>query len=193
MVNIPTETKEKPVSFGDTPIIETPEPSGFVNSKPRKTATLGEIPKESDPNNEIPKESNFNNETPKESEEKEEKPSGMIDENCVVVNGKIYEIKPTKFKYFRNKAAAGYNAIKKIPIQEFLTYPKGVFDDTRDADHILFDFLVATFDDVSLVRDNYNNFDTEILDRIIKIFGRINHIDEKEEATRKNMEAQTKH
>ena len=102
----------------------------------------------------------------------------------------MIEIKPTKLKYFRNKTTASYGYIKAIPLTEFLTYDKGVVDKTRDTDQMLYDFLVAVFDDSQFVRDNYDEMTADDIDRIIKIFGRINHIDEKEEAARKNREAQ---
>ena len=79
-----------------------------------------------------------------------------------------------------------------MPIHELLTYEKGVLDEKRDADQLLYDFLVATFDDPVLVRDNYNEMDADVLEKIIKIFGRLNHIDDKQEALRKNKEAQAK-
>jgi glutamate mutase epsilon subunit len=109
-----------------------------------------------------------------------------------MIGGNKIEIKPTKLKYFRNKAASAYGVIKAVPIHELLTYEKGVLDEKRDADQLLYDFLVATFDDPVLVRDNYNEMDADVLEKIIKIFGRLNHIDDKQEALRKNKEAQAK-
>ena len=128
--------------------------------------------------------------TPEVSPEKQEKPSDLLEENCVLVGDQKIEIKPTKLKYFRNKAASAYGIIKAVPLHELLTYGKGVLDETRDADQLLYDFLVATFDDSTFVREHYDDLDADTIDRIIKIFGRINHIDEKEEAARKNREAQ---
>ena len=128
----------------------------------------------------------------KESPEKTEKPSDVPEENCVMVGGKKIEIKPTKLKYFRNKAASAYGVIKAVPIHELLTYEAGVLDAKRDADALLYDFLVAAFDDPVLVRDNYNEMDADTVEKVIQIFGRLNHIDEKQEALRKNKEAQAK-
>ena len=130
--------------------------------------------------------------TPVESPEKTEKPSDQLEENCVLIGEQKIEIKPTKLKYFRNKAASAYGIIKAVPLHELLTYDKGVLDERRDADQLLYDFLVAAFDDSSFVRDHYDDMDADTIDRIVKIFGRINHIDEKEEAARKNREAQAK-
>jgi len=149
-----------------------------------------EKPKESEKNTETPIESKKLDFTPEASPEKEDKPSNLIEENCVVINGEKIEIKPTKLKYFRNKAASGYGIIKAVPLHELLTYDKGVIDERRSADQLLYDFLVAVFDSSDFVRDNYDEIDADTIDKICKIFGRINHIDEKEEQARKNREAQ---
>lgn len=149
---------------------KTPQESGLVETQPDPSPKVETVPDE--------------------SPAKEEKPSDVIEENCVMVGDQKIEIKPTKLKYFRNKAASAYGIIKAVPLHELLTYGEGVFDERRDADQLLYDFLVSVFDDVSIVRDHYDEFDAETIDRLVKIFGRINHVDEKEEAARKNKEAQ---
>ena len=68
-----------------------------------------------------------------------------------------------------------------------------MLDENRDADQLLYDFLVAAFDDHELVKEHYDDMDAELIEQVIKIFGRINLIEEKEEAVRKNKEAQMKH
>ena len=113
-------------------------------------------------------------------------------ENCVKIAGEPVEIKPTKLRYFRNKSASIYSILKVVPLNEFLAYEKGVFDKERDSDQILLDFLVAVFDDEKLVRDNYDNLTADDIEKILEIFGRVNHINEKEEAARKNRETQVK-
>jgi len=157
---------------------------------PTETETIKTIPATIQKLNTIPNENKQIETIPDAIPEKQEMPSDEIEENCVVIKGEKIEIKPTLLKYFRNKAAAGYGAIKSIPIQEFLTCEAGVFDETHSADELLFNFLVAVFDSSEFVRDNYDNIDADTLDRICKIFGRLNHIDEREEAIRKNREAQ---
>lgn len=142
------------------------------------------------------KEESVNKKTKKQkvvsASKKEEKlPEEAIHETDIItVNGESRKIKPTRLGYFRNRTAAIYEALKKIPIHKFLAYEKGVFDEERDSDQILFDFLVAVFDDEDFVKKNYNNFTADDLEKILEIFGRINHIDKKEEEARKNMEAQ---
>ena len=46
------------------------------------------------------------------------------------------------------------------------------------------------FDDGRLVKTHYDNMTAEDIEKILEIFGRVNHIDEKEEAARKNRLAQ---
>lgn len=177
-IPIPTEIKD-----GLPP--ESPKekmPTGFTI----RTST----PEETKQNKTSPEETKPIENTPEKTSDKEEMPSDFNEENCVTVNGTKVEIKPTKLKYFRNKAASGYGIIKAVPVHELFTYDKGVLDPNRDADQLVYDFLVSAFNDSVLVRDNYNEMDAELLDRVCKIFGRINHIDEKEEAARKNREAQ---
>ena len=114
------------------------------------------------------------------------------EENCIQLGDRKVEIKPTKLKYFRNRTASIYSALKIVPLNEFLSYDKGVFDAERDSDQILFDFLIAVFDDSLLVKTHYDNMTAEDIEKILEIFGRINHINEKEEAARKNRETQVK-
>lgn len=198
MNKIPSASKELPAGELDNkeqpkelvlgkviPAATTPN-NTILNETPK----LEIAPKESEKKEEQPEPSVEKEEKPEASAEKTEKPSDELEENCVMVGGKKIELKPTKLKYFRNKAASAYGIIKAVPLHELLTYGKGVIDETRDADQLLYDFLVAAFDDKDLVRENYDEFDADTIDRICKIFGRLNHIDEKEEQARKNREAQ---
>lgn len=119
-----------------------------------------------------------------------ELPPDFNKENAVMIDGEWIEIKPTAFRYFRNRTANIYDIFRIIPLTEFFSYEKGTFDNERDSDEIMFDFLVAVFDDKDFVKKNYDKIDAETFDRIIEIFGRINKIEEKKEAQRKNREAQ---
>lgn len=122
-----------------------------------------------------------------------ELPSDLSEENCIQIGDRKVEIKPTKLKYFRNRTASIYSVLKVIPISDFLAYKDGTFDEKRSSDQILYDFLVAVFDDATLVRNYYDEFSADDIERILEIFGRLNHIDEKEEAAKqKNREAQVK-
>lgn len=121
--------------------------------------------------------------------EQENKPAPVNKENFITVDGIEFEIKPTKFKYFRNAQAAIYNILIVMPLHEFVLIPAGKFDKKRDGDQMLFDFLCAVLDDAAFVEEHYDNFDAEVLERILEIYKRLNHISDREQE-RKNREAQ---
>lgn len=150
------------------------------------------IPTISSETKELPRESNIKKTLPEPKALDKEIPTVERDENCITLNGRKIEIKPTKLKYFRNRTASVYSILKIVPLNEFLAYDQGVLDTERDSDQILFDFLVAVFDDGALVTSSYDDMSAEDIERILDIFGRVNHITEKEEAARKNREAQVK-
>lgn len=129
---------------------------------------------------------------PKAKKLDKELPNIEREENCIMLGERKVEIKPTKLKYFRNRTASIYSALKLIPLNEFLAYEKGTFDAERDSDQILFDFLIAVFDNGPLVKACYDDMTADDIEKILEIFGRINHIEDKEEAARKNREAQAK-
>lgn len=138
----------------------------------------------------IPSESKKKKAVPAPTDLDKDLPSTEKEENCIVLGDRKVEIKATKLKYFRNRTASIYSALKLVPLNEFLAYDKGVFDKERDSDQILFDFLIAVFDDGNLVKTYYDDMTSDDIEKILQIFGRVNHIDEKEEAARKNREAQ---
>lgn len=157
-----------------------------------KTNEVPQIPEETKNVPGLPQETT---EVPVSPEAKQidlEVPDEKKDENCVTISGTKIEIFPTKLKYFRNKTATFYNILKVIPLSEFIGVDKGVFDANRNGDQILFDFLIAVFDDAEFVKNNYDNMTAGDVEKALKIFGRLNGIDEKEEQARKNREAQAK-
>lgn len=121
---------------------------------------------------------------------KAEKPNPPIGhtENCITVSGETIEIKATKLKYQRDKTAAFYKILQKIPLVEILSFKDGVIDPERSSDKVLFDWLIAVTDDPQFVSKHYDEFDSDVVEQMLKIFCRLNHIDEKEE--RKNVKAQ---
>lgn len=187
-IPFPTGAKSKPQ--GTPPVEVKPSESPEIGAVPSISALFKNKPEESPKVEEIPAESPQKEEQPQDTKLDKEQPAMPNAENCVTIGDQVIEIKPTKLKYFRNKAASGYGIIKAVPIQELLTYSAGVLDEKRDADQLLFDFLVAAFDDSVFVRDHYDEMTADDVEKVIKIFGRLNHIDEKEEAVRKNREAQ---
>lgn len=143
----------------------------------------------------LPQKSTNKKRRPTVSSNNKDLPSTVDEKNCVIVDGIKVEIKPTAFKYFRNKRTNIYSLLKVIPINEFLQIPAGPqgLDPEKDGDQLMFDFLIAVFDDADFVSKHYNSMNAEIIDKIIEIFGRINGIDKRQEEARKNREAQMTH
>lgn len=187
-IPFPTKPKQAPEETPEVP--QMPEGTTIVPKEMTSSAAAGKAPKFTQLRQDTPEKSEEVETVPDPSAEKAEMPSDLNMENVVTINNKMYEIKPTKVKYFRNKAVSGYGFIKAIPLHEFFVYEKGVLDKNRDPDQLLYDFLVAAFDDPPFVRDNYNDMTAADVEQVVRIFGRINYIDEKEEAARKNREAQ---
>lgn len=184
----------KPIPFPTTPETKDPEiPNTEAGSPPEQSKLTREEPKTPELTKEDPVQKELDKAIPEEAKLDKEAPETFPRENCVEFDGKLIEIKPTKLKYFRNKMASTYGVLKIVPLNELLAYGKGVIDEKRDADQLLFDFLVAVFDDPIFVKNHYDDMTADDIEKIFKIFGRLNHIDEKEEAKRKNMEAQAKH
>ena len=187
-IPFPTRAKEKPGKIEES--VAIPEETELINEELDETPGLDETPETTNLKEEQPEETPTLEETPDPSQLDKEMPSDLNMENVVIINGTPIEIKPTKLKYFRNQTTACYGYLKAIPLTEFLTYDKGILNKTKDADQLLFDFLVAAFDDSTFVRDNYDEMSADNIEKVIEIFGRINHINEKEEAARKNRQAQ---
>lgn len=159
--------------FATETVEQTPTATAKVKEKPTVTKTVEEIPLPKELNNIIP--------------------SIRKEENCIKIGNKLVEILPTKMKYFRNKTATVYSILEAVPLTDFFAYTKGVFDPERDSDQIMYDFLVAVFDDEKLIHKNYENISVNDIEKILEIFDRVNHISEKKETARKNREAQMTH
>lgn len=107
--------------------------------------------------------------------------------NKVQFGDTLIEIKPTKMKYQRNRMAAFYTVLETYPLSEILAIRQGYFDEERDGDKCVYDWLVAVTDDPELVRREYDNITTETVEQMLKIFLRVNAIDEKREALKKQI------
>ena len=116
------------------------------------------------------------------------KPAVGNPENTVIIGGQAVEIKPTKLKYHRNNTAAFYKIVDMLPLPDIMMMDSKAFGDGRDGDKALMDWLIAATDNVELIVDNYNDLDTEVIEKILAIFKRVNKIDEKEEK-QKNAES----
>ena len=104
-----------------------------------------------------------------------------------MIGGKLIEIKPMKLKYQRNRTAVFYHALELYPLPDILAMTvdpvtkKSPFGDGRDGDKALLDWLVAATDDEDLIRENYDDIDSDTIYRILAIFRRVNRIDEMDE------------
>lgn len=139
----------------------------------------------------IPNDGNKEKEIPKSYKKNKELPPTVNPENVITVDGDSIEIKPTILKYQRNKTAVFYRAIDQYPLTDILATEKGVFDPERDGDQALFDWCIAVTNDPKYVSKHFDQMDTEIIERMLSIFKRLNKIDEKEEKA-KNREAKMK-
>lgn len=118
-------------------------------------------------------------ETPATDKKQRELPDVGSPENTVMIGGKLIEIKPMKLLYQRNRTAAFYHILENYPLPDILAMENS-FGDGRDGDKALCDWLVAVTDDEELIRENYNDIDSETIYRMLAIFKRINKIDEME-------------
>lgn len=104
----------------------------------------------------------------------------LIDENnCITIDGKLIEIKPTLLKYFRNNSVSFYRVLDNIPLPEIFMMTEernGV-----NGDEAVLTFVSAVLDDAKLAKRIYNNLDGEQLMRMVEIFKRLNGISDKEE------------
>ena len=166
-------TENKPVPETKEEKIPAPTPSKTKKATPTPNASQKEIPKETELNRAPPAEIN--------------------PDNCVTINGQTIEIFPTKIKYQRNRTAAAYRILEIYPLADVLAWDKGVVDPDRDGDQVVFDFLVAVFDNSKLVTRLYDSMTTGDIERILSIFKRLNKIDEKEAAAKNRAAKETNH
>lgn len=102
-------------------------------------------------------------------------------ENTVIIGGKLIEIKPTKLKYQRNRTAVFYHILEMYPLSDILAMGPKSFGDRLDGDKKLYDWLVAVTDDEDLIREHYDEIDSDTIYRMLEIFRRVNKISEMEE------------
>lgn len=109
-----------------------------------------------------------------------ELPPVMNPQNTVIIGGQIVEIKPTKLKYQRNRTASFYHILDLYPLSDILAMEAGQFGDDRDGDKALMDWLIAITDNEQLIVQNYDEMDTQIVDKLVEIYKRVNRVTEKE-------------
>ena len=105
----------------------------------------------------------------------------QTDKGLPQIGDQLIEIKPTKLKYQRNRTAAFYRMLELYPLADILAMEAGAFGDDRDGDKALMDWLIAVTDDERLILDHYNELDTGVIEQLLQIFRRVNHMDEKEQ------------
>lgn len=147
---------------------------------PRKKTTPAEGVKEV----EVPEVEIKDKALPDSEQRIRELPSVGNPENTVIIGGELIEIKPMKLIYQRNRTAVFYHALELYPLPDLLAMEpsKGqdMFGDGRDGDKALLDWLVAATDREDLMREHYNEIDTDTVYRILEIFRRVNKIDDRE-------------
>lgn len=109
-------------------------------------------------------------------------------ENVVWIGKRQVEIFPTKVKYQRDKSAAFYLILRQVPLTEILSLSDGVLSKTRSSDKMLFDWLIAVTDNPKLIKDEYDEMDSEQIYKLLEVFCRVNHIDEVEKKAKAQME-----
>ena len=100
-------------------------------------------------------------------------------ENTVMIGGKLIEIKPMKLKYMRNRTAAFRHILEAYPLADILAMD-GQFGDGRDGDKALYDWLVAVTDNEDLIRENYDDIDSETIYKMLSIHKRLDKVEELE-------------
>ena len=119
--------------------------------------------------------------TPSRSKKEKELPNVGNPENTVLIGDTLVEIKPTKLRYHRNNVASFQKIVEMVPLPDIMSMGSNAFGDGRDGVKALMDWLIAVVDDEQLIVDNYNEMNTETIEKILAIFKRVNKIDEKEE------------
>ena len=162
--------------------------------KPEITEEARPLPKEKELDKSLPVESELNKDLPEAKELNKELPPIINPENIIHIGDRDIEIKPTKLFYQRNRTAAAYRILEVYPLPDVLAMEKGILDPDRDGDAIVFDFLIAVFDNkegkpdptgtAEMVREYYDTMTSEDVDRAVQIFKRLNHIEDKEEAAK---------
>lgn len=125
-------------------------------------------------------------ETPKAGTKQREMPKVGVPENTVMIGDTLIEIKPMKMRYVRNRTAAFRHILENYPLSDILAM-ENTFGDGRDGDKALYDWLVAVTDNEQLIREHYDEIDTDTIYRMLAIHRRIEKIDELE-AKLKNAE-----
>ena len=143
------------------------------------TTRTKSLPQKEQTEKELPSEETVDIEIPVEGMEEVELPEIGVPENTVKIGAQLIEIRPMKLKYIRNRTAAFRHILEMYPLSDILAMENG-FGDGRDGDKALYDWLVAVLDNEDIVRENYNDIDSETIYKILTIHRRIEKVDELE-------------
>lgn len=149
-----------------------PEQTAILDTELNETPQIETVPDPTDTQKELPKDFN--------------------EAHAVTLDGETREIKSTKVKYHRNRTAVAYRILQVYPLPDVLAMDAGILDPDRDGDQILFDFLIAAFDDADFVKRHYDNMTAEDVEKVVKIFCEVNGITEKEEQAKNRQAKGTK-
>lgn len=130
--------------------------------------------------------SELSSEPPKASKAKEELPETEEDKRTIVIAGRKIVINPIRVLYMRSGNGSIYRLLERYPIIEFLASSAEDLGLDRSGEQLLFDFLVAVFNDSEIVSEIFDDITIEDIYNIIRIYRYVNKIDEKEEE-RKNL------
>lgn len=137
------------------------------------------LPAEEQEVRELPAEEIEQKAVPESGIKQKEMPAIGVPENTVKIGEQLIEIKPMKLKYVRNRTAAFRHILELYPLSDILAM-ENTFGDGRDGDKALYDWLVAVTDNEDLIRENYDEIDTDLVYRLLAIHRRIEKVDEME-------------
>lgn len=103
--------------------------------------------------------------------------------NCIEVEGKLIEIKPTQLKYFANNSVGFYRILEVTPLPQI--YMLTEKENNLDGNSAVLVFLSAVLDDAKLAKRIYMKLDSAQLYKALEIFKRLNRITEMEESAKK--------
>lgn len=159
---------------------------------PEYKETKKPIPPENTEEKPVPEANTGEKPVPEYVEKETPHPQPGHPENIVQFGDEMFEIKPTKVKYQRDRTAAFYRILEQMPLVDILALQDGILDPERSSDKMLFDWLVAVTDNSRLVAKYYDKLDSDVIEQILHIFCRLNHIDEREERKNRAAQAMTK-
>lgn len=137
------------------------------------------LPAERQTRKEMPSDEIIDVDIPEDGVKEVELPEIGVPENTVKIGNKLIEIKPMKMKYVRNRTAAFRHILEMYPLSDILAMENS-FGDGRDGDKALYDWLVAVVDNEELIRENYNEIDSDTIYKMLAIHRRIEKVDEME-------------